>query len=354
MEMIKVNRPVRVMHTETPVREIWSMLSFFESEHNAETYLKQKFGELQGLSELRTSLAYTIRTAGEYYTAAENVTDLTSPLLLFYGMTNLAKVLFMATHGKLSPSRSHGLLIVDESFPFQDQSVRVTQDGTFPQFHGCFSKQNLDSLSFSLKELLSLIPEIKVNFETVYNQKSNAIKVQRHKLGISLVDSEFQKYGDLNIISKIPEIRKRYGEPQFFEDHAFLFSVNSDVQDCTTIALSGEEYLVLPLTRGEDLLILPEMSVHFLIMFILGILSRYASRQWLDLQIGSKTGEIYIVQKFLEVTTRKFPNLILNELHDRQFVFTGPRTETGDLTEDQLDKIYDHISRRMMRDLSGY
>lgn len=59
----------------------------------------------------------------------------------------------MTTHGRLSPARSHGLQIVDESVPFQNQSVEVTHDGTFPQFHGCISKQNLEHFSFSLKEL---------------------------------------------------------------------------------------------------------------------------------------------------------------------------------------------------------
>jgi len=37
---------------------------------NAETYLKQKFGKELDTSELRTSLAYTVETAAEYYRAA--------------------------------------------------------------------------------------------------------------------------------------------------------------------------------------------------------------------------------------------------------------------------------------------
>lgn len=354
--MTKSKKPVTIVHTENAVKEIWSMFGFFQSEHNAETYLKHKFSEFQDLPELKTTLAYTVRTAREYYIAAENVTDLTRPLLLFYGMINLAKVLFMATHGKLSPSRAHGLLNVDESLDFQEQLVRVTQDGTFPQFHGCFSNQSLEGSTFCLKELLSLIPEVKVNFETVYNQKSNAIKIQRSKLGISLVDPEFTKYGNLEVLSNIPSMKNEYPHFQFFENHAFLFPTTDEIeQDFVRKALSGEEYWALPLTKGQNIMILPEMSVHYLIMFLLGFLSRYTSKKWLELLIGNKTGEIYIIQKLLEISTRKFPNLILNELYEKQFVFTSPNVETSNqLTNEQMDEIYDNISRRNMDVLMGY
>jgi hypothetical protein len=90
-------------------------------------------------------------------------------------------------------------------------------------------------------------------------------------------------------------------------------------------------------------------------MYLLGILSRYTSKKWLELLSGSKTGEIYIIQKFLEVSRRKFPNLILNELHNKQFVFAAPKFEDNNhFTNDQLNEIYDNISRRNMDALMGY
>lgn len=85
-----------IIHTENAVKEIWSMLGFFESEYNVGTYLTTRFQQIQSsdefqerLPELKITIAHTVRTAREYYTAAEGVTDLTRPLLLFYGMTNL-------------------------------------------------------------------------------------------------------------------------------------------------------------------------------------------------------------------------------------------------------------------------
>jgi hypothetical protein len=352
--MTQTKRLVTVIHTENAVKEMWSMLSFFQSECNVETYLTSRFNEFENLAELKIALAYTVKTAEEYYVAAESVTDLTRPLLLFYGMSTLSKALFMAKHGKLSPSRSHGLTAEDESLEFQEQVIRVSNDGTFPQFHGCFSSLKLEGYTFSLKELLSLIPELKVNFETVYNQKSNTIRIERSRHGISLVDPEFQEYGNLEVLSKVTTFKKQYEHFQFFKDHAFLFT-NPDEQEFIIKALSGEEFWVLPLIKKQGIILLPEMSIHYLIMYLLGILSRYTSKKWLELLSGSKTGEIYIIQKFLEVSRRKFPNLVLNELHNKQFVFAGPKFEDNNhFSNDQLDEIYDNISRRNMDALMGY
>ena len=44
------------------------------------------------LIEIAKSLAFTMKTAREYFESADRVSLLTQPLLLFYGMTALSKV----------------------------------------------------------------------------------------------------------------------------------------------------------------------------------------------------------------------------------------------------------------------
>jgi hypothetical protein len=351
--------PLRIIHADDPVKEIWSMLNYFESEYNAKHYLEGKFGSsIDELLETAKSLALTMRAAREYYEAAENVTVLTRPLLLFYGMTALSKVLFTATHAKKSPSKRHGLQEVEGwNGVFSEFSVRTLKDGTFPQFHGCFDKQNMDNLEFSLKELFSLIPEAKVGFETVYKEKSRALKILRARDGIQIVDSELDKYVDLESrISEIPGIHERYMKSyQRFENKLILFCRDREPKDPAVRAVSGEEYLILPINKQARNITLPEMSAHFLIMYLLGMLSRYPLKEWGEVIQGEESGEIYIVQKFLEVTRRKFPNLILNELHNRNFIFVSPKIETGseELNREQLEEIYDYVSRRFANELRG-
>jgi len=308
---------LRIVHSENPVKEIWSRLSYFETEHNAR----------------------------EYYESADRVSLLTQPLLIFYGMTARSKVLFICTYGKKSPSKGHGLERLKPRH-FTELSTRVQKDGTFPQFHSCYSKEKLFRRKFTMKELLSLVPEIKVEYETVYNEKSRALKVLRTRHGVGVVNTEIEKYGDLatDLIKIFPEIR----HAQQFKNSVTIFQ-----RDIPTIrAVSGEEYLILPLKRHDKNVFLPEMSVHFLIMYLLGMIVRYHLKEMGEIIKDEEKGDIYIVQKFLKITTRKFPNLILNKLRNRDFVFVSPQLETEkQLDRDQMEEIYEYVSRRMDTEL---
>lgn len=333
------------------------MLSFFESGFNVESYLKEKFGSsITNIREISSNIALSMKAAREYYKAAEEVSILTEPLLLFYGMSALSKVLFGTTHRKESPSRSHGLREVEGwNGTSSDLSVRILKDGTFPQFHGCFCKESFRSRVLSLKELFSLVPEVKVGFETVYKEKSKALKVARIFYGISLIDSELQKYADLeDLIGSIPDVDKRYSNNmQRFGDRIHLFCVNRNAPDPTIRAASGEEYIVLPLKKGTTTVIVPEMSLHYLIAYLLGMFSRYHLKEWAELVKGEKSGEIYIIQSFLDTTKRKFPNMILNEMHNRNFLFTSPKIEVEEkrLSREQLRQVYKYVKDELESEL---
>lgn len=332
------------------------MLSFFESGFNVESYLKEKFGSsITNIGEISSNIALSMKTAREYYRAAEEVTILTEPLLLFYGMSALSKVLFGTTHGKESPSRSHGLQEVEGwNGISSDLSVRILKNGTFPQFHGCFCKESFRNQVFSLKELFSLVPEAKVSFETVYKEKSKALKATRILYGISLIDSELQKYTDLeDLIRSIPNVNKRYGIMQRSIDRIHLFCANGNAPDSTIRAISGEEYIVLPLKKGTTTVIVPEMSLHYLIAYLLGMFARYHLKEWAELVKGEKSGEIYVIQKFLDTTKRKFPNMILDEMHNRNFLFTSPKIEVEEkgLSREQLRQIYKYVIDEMGSEL---
>ena len=349
------HRQLREVRTEEPVKEIWSMLSFFESKHNCCQYLENKFPTSnEDLTGTANRLAFTMSTAREYYEAAEKVTILTRPLLIFYGMAALAKVLFMATHGKKSPSNSHGLRKSDKwNGEFAELMVEVIKDGTFPQFNGCFNKENLPGTKFSLKQLFSLVPEVKVEFETVFKEKSRTLKTEHTDYGINIVDTELEKSLNLEILlAKIPGFQDKYAEPKRIDNKIFLWCNDSQIDDLTIRLISGEEYLTLPIEQNGRFLAIPEMSAQYLIMFLLGSLSRYQPEEWGKTIKGEESGEIYLVRKFLDITIRKFPNLILNELHNCDFVFMGTRVETENrLTTKQLDEIAEYTNRKIAKNL---
>ncbi|WP_083248511.1 YaaC family protein [Desulfuribacillus stibiiarsenatis] len=66
---------------------------------------------------------------------------------------------------------------------------------------------------------------------------------------------------------------------------------------------------------------LPEISVHFILMFILGMLCRYESECWGEILLSSSTSDMFIINDYLNISMRRYPNLILNQLFDELFVF---------------------------------
>lgn len=263
-------------------------------------------------------------------------------------MTGLAKVLFIACHNKKSPSNAHGLLKADKwSGKFEELTVEIKKDGTFPQFHGCLSKENLTGLSFSIKDLFSVIPEVKVEFETVFGEKSRTLKTEKAEHGVKVIDTELDKYTDLEKkIFLIPGFSELFLAPQQFKNKWFFWSKTGDSKNVFTRTLSGELYLTLPIETKGHFIVLPEMSAHFLIMFLLGMLSRYQPEEWGKTIKGEESNEIYLIRKFLDVTIRKFPNLVLNQLHSREFLFLGTVADTKiRLTNKHMDEIAEHTSR---------
>jgi len=353
------NQPLRIIQTENPEKEIWKMLGYFESEKNAKDFLLEKLPQNCEIDELSKNLSIDMQVAEEYFRAAQSVSLLTRPLLIYYGMINIAKVVHISCEGKIPEGKKHGLVTVKPwNFVLADLSVKIKQYGIFPEFYHCYSREELHTSVFSLKHLLSQIPEVKVAFETVYKEKSLALKVVKARYGVSIVDSELEKYTGLNeLLANIPKLKKHSNRMQMFDDHAFLFAANWDNENQYTPALSGEKFLILPI-KCEDgtFRLLNELSTHFLIMFMLGMTARYHPKVWADAIKGEESGDIYVIQNFLDVTTRKFPNLILNELRNRKFIFSTPRiavNKTG-LTEEQLEQAYEYVNRKFVDSMRGY
>lgn len=343
--MSPIGENISFVRSETPIKDIWARLSYFESEHNAKEFLKAKFALIdKDLKDIASGLAFTMRAAREYYDSGGHVSLLTRPLLIFYGMTALSKVLFMSTYGKKSPSKGHGLE-PPKPTAFDELSTRVRKVGTFPLLHCCLSKEKLYRKKFIMKELLSIVPEVKVEYETIYKEKSRALRVSKIRQGFQVVDSEIEEYGDLvkDLKRFFPEIKtaQKIGTGVTIYDHHIPL----------TWTVSGK-YLVLPMRKQKDPFI-PELSAHFLIMYILGMISRYNPKEWGEIATGEESGDIYIIQKFLEATTRKFPNLILNKLRNRFFVFISPQLEAEEqgFTREQMKTIYDRVNRRFADEL---
>lgn len=193
--------------------------------------------------------------------------------------------------------------------------------------------------------MLSLAPDVKTEYETVYGRKSNAIEMRKIRYGYSLVDEDGLESYD-NLTERLAKLRI----PNFFKIKYSGKSMNfyNLPPNVPVIrSLSGKEFLQLPLNKQNKDLCLPEMSNHYLIMYLLGMASRYYPKEWGKITEGKTSGDIYVVKKFLEVTERKFPNFILNALWSREFIFISPTLkEEQTISDKELERVWEYVKEK--------
>ena len=195
-------------------------------------------------------------------------------------------------------------------------------------------------MRFTLKELLSVVCDIKVEYEIIYGEKSLAIKTRNGQYGLTLVDKELGKYKDLKekVAKYKPYSCMDFGSELLIQSAGNLPIVRS---------LTGEEFAIFALNKNSVDIDLPEMTAQYLAMYLLGMASRYYPKEWGEITEGKTSGDIYAIRKFLEITERKFPNLILNSLWGREFVFLSPKLEEEQrVSASELERINEYVKRK--------
>ena len=152
----------------------------------------------------------------------------------------------------------------------------------------------IKSIDFNLEDLLSFIPELNEGFENIFNKKSLAIKVDR----IKDEDGEylfyegdyFADYSILNdFFNNIPNFDKYYLPPLVSPKDIVCFKRPQSNEDIVLRNIMGEEFLVSSLQSSENFIYLSQITVHFLILYLLSMLSRYYVNLWLNEKSSEET-----------------------------------------------------------------
>lgn len=274
-----------IILTENPNKELWNQFKQFENKDVCLNYLKKcKKFDNSDIFKFRASLMkYYITQAKEYYLSARDSSVLTRPTLLYYGASCLVKALIVAKRCHEDMSTGHGMQVFKSNADDLMDLRICPRKGTFLQLCQVLENEEIDiikSIDFNLEDLLSLIPELNEDFENIFNKKSLAIKVDRKKDE----DGEYLLYeGDYfsdvsiqkNYFDNIPNFYKNYFHPSFFSNGMSCFKKPLSDNDIVLRNIMGEEFLVSSLQSGENYIYLSQISVHFLILYLLSMLSRY-------------------------------------------------------------------------------
>ena len=321
-----------IILTEDPNKELWNQFKQFENYGVCLNYLKKckKFDNSEKFKFRANLIKHYITQAKEYYFSARDASVLTKPTLLYYGASCLVKALIISKRCYQDDSTGHGIEVhksnVDDLMDFRIKPVK----GTFLQLYQVLENKNtklIKSIDFNLEDLLSFIPELRDDFENIFNKKSLTIKVDR----IRDEDGEYLYYegdyfSDVSILNdffnNIPNFDKYYLPPLVSPKGIVCFKRPQSNEDIVLRNIMGEEFLVSSLQSSENFIYLSQITVHFLILYLLSMLSRYYVNLWLNEKSSDETRYFYIIEKFLDISERKFPNMILNEILNKEIVFS--------------------------------
>ncbi|SFX31275.1 YaaC-like Protein [Thermoactinomyces sp. DSM 45891] len=332
------------IYTESPERAIWGELAYFENELIARDFLKEKYSQLDVEHPDRLSfrnvtpfLIY-IRQARQIFQSAHEITNWMKPTHLYYGMMSLLKALIL-TVDPFYPQNSHVLKHgistkkkKKELFRFFYDDIRVQKDGLFPHYQALFSSHY--RADYSPIQLMQMIPDIQ---DTVYK-----ITQYHHFLPVVVEDNQENVLITLpdTILEQYKFSRERFVEWLNSKSCEGLFRLvdveGEKAKNHFQVTWSGKQDQVIQhpylyQNKKGDYFVwirnnhlvepVPEMEAEYLLLFSLSMLSRYEPPLWAEVMDATTSMEGILIQELLHIVQRKFPNLMLNQLHRKEYVY---------------------------------
>lgn len=302
--------------------KIWEQLDYFQSAAYTQEYLNMRYKKVpsnidackMGYDNCYTFMYY-LEHGKLYYHQAEMSPLAIKPVLLFYGLVHLIKACLLTVDPNYPETTSvlaHGVTSrkkKKQQYQFIYDEVKVQRLGLFTHFSKkMFHVEHLDGEKFSMKDLLSQLPELDDCLKLF--QITNFIDVYKHDntycLPITILDyyhktfNSFKEYIDVRSNSKI-----LWEEPT--KDNIY-FTCNKALPLPFRYNVDKKSYC-LPVEKNI-LGMIPELSIYYLLLYNLSMIARYETEWWSELLKTTPTNDFPIIGKFLSISMYKTPYLV--------------------------------------------
>jgi hypothetical protein len=327
--------------TENPARDQWRLLAQFSYPTNIRRHLQKR-----GLTSVDTKtvefIAGCVRQAEAYFAAADDSPMDISPLLLYYGATNLLAGIAGLLVGAVPKVANHGMkLRLPASTGHRIADVEVVplnpKEGALQQFHDTFSggATLANGTAWTVEEVLCSIPDLKQDSERCYPTALPYVipieMVQRSGVVLErIVPSDLSRYPTpQDAFSRVLNFDKAYLAPQCGKqiDYTILHRKLGGTE-LGTYSIFGQKHLQIGHKKGGHLLSPNQEIIMYMGLFALGHISRYRPEIWTPFVRGDETGEILVIERFLAICHRYLPNLLLNAIQAERIQFVYKTQDT--------------------------
>lgn len=335
IERFDRSRLVTERKSDDPFAAIWRELQRFAGEDAARRATSE-----QGVTdEARVkALRNEVRLADAYYLSYRDADEVIDPVILYYGAYALAKAvcyssLPISKYEQWQKRPTHGISsrigtsLLNSAIVFQN-------NGTAQAFSYALGGDAPRDVTMSAADLFRGVPELNAILHDVGLGGTSAMPIFRSPDEDELALRAFPQYENVHIYAE-----EDYTAEDFERDVPAtwpLFSRGAVLQMAARqiswpTKVGGEAELLFMAVRTPEGLFfqrrlpggfyIPEMALHLILLHLLADYARYRPDEWIEM-VDAHSDEYALVREFINVSEGKLPNLILNELTWRTFVFS--------------------------------
>lgn len=310
--------------------KIWMQFNFFQSASTVRSYLKSNYEKMQIEDAERKSydncypFMYYLEQGETYYTQAAQSPFSIRPVLLYYGLIHLLKACLLTVDPNYPGTTSvlaHGVSArkrKKRNYQFLEDEVKIQKNGLCTYFtEQMYQLKHLEGEKFKMEELLAQIPELD-DLYLFTSGKSNFVLLGQLPDNIWTIPTELaQNY-------HITAQRLK----QFLENrHPGMIYWLENKDNEAELQIDGNRtdffppfrYHILKKRFGlcsslQTAIHLPDLLIHYLLLFNLSMIARYETEWWMDLIKTASDLDYPFIHAFLHITAEKSPQMILEYL----------------------------------------
>lgn len=301
----------------------WNYFRTFYSANQTQNYLNEKYANIPDGEKLAFQNCYTLiyylEHGKKYYDQSLIAPYELQPVLLFYGMIQLMKAAILTVdpnYPETTQVLAHGVTTRKRKkiqYEFMLDEVKIQKNGLITHFsEKIFNIKQLEGEKFKMGELMKRIPEIHTHFYYLFNKKKISVPLTVEGNMLYSISSSILDEFNLTASSFIDYLQEQSSlaiENGYEDKKKVYIKFKEKINNSRCSPLLYDLYnnqFTLPTNRAL-ISFLPELLVHYLILYNLSMVCRYDTDWWGDLFHHFPSNDLPFITEFLEISKYKVP-----------------------------------------------
>ncbi|MCM2676464.1 YaaC family protein [Alkalicoccobacillus plakortidis] len=286
-------------------------------------YEQQSFPNAKTLSyHTSYSFIYHLQQGRLYFKQAAQSPIEIQPMLLFYGIVQMLKACVLTAdpfYPENSAILAHGVTTrkrKKQGYRFLDDEIKIQKNGLFlHSLSKMFHVKQMPSEKYKMNALMKQIADMHSLYSTMQNQKISlpvTYRYQSFSIASDLLDDLHMTANRFGLFLEQQNQNNWFNRQMGIQsnNHSITiplhFKPTSYQSPPWLTAIDGKHYI---LRKREDFCPLPELSIHYLLLYNLSMICRYEAEWWGELHHNFEGEDLPFIKQFLSISNMKLPML---------------------------------------------